>query len=135
MRGAGGTDGGVGRFFVGLVMMAAGGYLLLKNIHVHSGFGFGVGLFSFGGFGVTGGMLLVPFIFGIGFVFYNSRNPIGWLLVGASLVALVFGVITSTSFRLRPMTSFDLLTILVLLVGGIGLFLSSLRRLDALPNS
>jgi len=34
MRGAGGTRGGIGRFFVGLVMMVAGGYLFFNAISV-----------------------------------------------------------------------------------------------------
>ncbi len=128
MRGAGGTDGGIGRFFLGLVMMVGGGYLLLDNIQVSSGFGLGYRLWSFGGVGITGGMVLLPFIFGIGMIFYNSRNVIGWFLAGASLVMLVFGVISQTSFQFRYMSAFELLTILVLLFGGIGLFLSSLRN-------
>jgi hypothetical protein len=127
MRGAGGTEGGTGRFFVGLIMLVAGGYLFLHSINVSIGMGLGYQFFSIWGFGITSGMVLVPFIFGIGMVFYDAKNWIGWLLAGASLVMLGFGVITQTRFHLNAMTAFDLLTILVLLVGGIGLLLSSLR--------
>jgi hypothetical protein len=127
MRGAGGTEGGIGRFFIGLIMMVAGGYLFLHNIQVSIGFGLGYQYFSFGGFGFTSGMVLVPFIFGVGLIFYNGNNILGWLLAGASLVMLGFGVIAQTRFHLHNMSAFDLLTILVLLVGGIGMFLSSLR--------
>jgi hypothetical protein len=127
MRGAGGTDGGIGRFFIGFIMMVAGGYLFLHNIHVSVGMGLGYQYFSFWGFGITSGMVLVPFLFGVGMIFYNGSNVIGWILTVASLVMLAFGVIAQTRFQLRSMTAFELLTILVLLVGGIGLFLSSLR--------
>jgi hypothetical protein len=127
MRGAGGTEGGVGRFFIGLIMMIAGGYLFLHNIQVSIGFGFGYQLFDLWGVGITSGLVLVPFIFGVGMIFYNSSNFLGWLLAIASLVMLGFGVISQTHFHMRSMTAFELLTILVLLVGGIGLFLSSLR--------
>lgn len=127
MRGAGGTEGGTGRFFVGLIMLVAGGYLFLHSINVSIGMGLGYQFFSIWGFGITSGMVLVPFIFGIGMVFYDAKNWIGWLLAGASLVMLGFGVIAQTRFHLNAMTAFDLLTILVLLVGGIGLLLSSLR--------
>ena len=37
----------------------------------------------------TSGMVLIPFIFGIGIIFYNARNFLGWLLAGGSLVALM----------------------------------------------
>lgn len=127
MRGAGGTDGGIGRFFMGLVMMIAGGYLFLHNIQVSIGFGLGYQVFSFWGFGITSGYVLIPFLFGVGIIFFNSRNILGWALAIASLVMLGVGVITQTRFHLRNMTAFELITILVLMVGGVGLFLSSLR--------
>jgi len=131
-RGAGGNDGGIGRFFIGLIMMIAGGYLLLSNIIVSTNFGrFGLGFNSFSsvqGFS-TSGYVFFPFIFGIGIVFYNSKNYIGWFLLLASIVMLIFGVIGSVNLRMNPMTSFNMITILVLLMGGIGLFLSSLKHL------
>ena len=127
MTGAGGTEGGVGRFLIGLTMFVVGGYLFLNSIWVGSGFGFGSAVFGVGRFNVTTGMILVPFIFGVGMLFYNAKNPISWLLTLGSLAALAFGVITSLSFRMRSMSAFELLTILVLLFGGLGLFLSSLR--------
>jgi len=131
MRGAGGSEGGVGRFFLGLIMMIGGGYLLLNSIHVTHAFHLGYAIHSFGGFSLTSGMVLVPFMFGVGLIFYNSRNYLGWALAVGSLVMLVFGVIASIQFRFRAMSAFDLLVILILLVGGTGLFLSSLRRVDA----
>lgn len=126
-RGAGGTDGGTGSFVLGLVMMIAGGYLLLQSIVVRPNFGFGAALFQVGGIPVTSGMVLVPFMFGVGMIFYNARNWLGWGLAGASLIALVAGVIASISLQFARMSVFDLIVILVLLVGGIGLFLRSLR--------
>ena len=127
MRGAGGTEGGAGRFFTGLVMMVGGGYLFLHNIQASLGVGLGYQYFSVWGMGITSGMVLVPFLFGIGMIFYNASNILGWLLTVASLVMLGFGVIAQTRFHLHNMSAFELLTILTLLVGGIGLFLSSLR--------
>ncbi|MEM8963342.1 MAG: hypothetical protein AAGD38_17785 [Acidobacteriota bacterium] len=128
MRGAGGTGGGVGRFFLGLTMLAIGGYLFLNAIRVHSGFGgMGHGLYNMGGFAVTTGMILVPFIFGIGLIFYSAKNPFGWVLAGGSLLLLAFGIIASLRLNLHAMSAFDLLVMLVLIFGGLGLFLSSLR--------
>lgn len=128
MRGAGGTAGGIGQFFVGLVMMIGGFYLLLNSISVVSTFGFGTRLYgvsSFGGFGITSGMIMFPFMIGIGIIFYNAKNPLGWLLSVGSLVALVFGVISSIRFGFRAMSAFDLMMILILAIGGLGLFLRS----------
>jgi len=127
MRGAGGTQGGIGQFFIGLVMIVGGGYLFLNSIHVGNR---GFGTFHYGGVGLPSGLIFVPFIFGIGMVFYNSKNNFGWLLTIASLVMLGFGVIGNLTIRWQNMTAFNLIVILVLLVGGIGLFLRSLKSLE-----
>ncbi|MEO0829116.1 MAG: hypothetical protein AAFY03_01495 [Pseudomonadota bacterium] len=127
MRGAGGTEGGTWSFLIGLIMMIGGGYLLLKGIIVRPVFGLGTVAFGVGGVPVTTGMILIPFLFGVGMIFYNSQNWLGWLLAVGSIVALVFGVLSNLNIEIVRMSLFDLLVILVLLVGGIGLFLRSLR--------
>ncbi len=131
MRGAGGTEGGVGRFFLGLVMFLGGGYLFLESIRVTSGFHWGRALFQVGGVGLTGGMILIPFVLGVGMLFYNARNPLGWVVAGGALVALSFGVIANVQMHLRDMSAFTLISILVLTVGGLGLLLGSLRARPA----
>ncbi len=127
MNGAGGTSGGVGKFLLGLVMMCGGFYLLLNGIVVSSNFGMGTRLYGAGSIGITGGMILIPLIIGICMVFYNAKNYLGWLIAIASFGALVMGVISSVSMNLRSMTAFELLVILTLAFGGLGLFLNSLR--------
>ena len=127
MRGAGGTSGGIGQFFLGLIMMCGGFYLLLNSVVVSSGFGLGMRLFGIGGLGITGGIILIPLIIGVAMIFYNARSALGWLLATGSLAALVFGVIASLSMSLRTMSAFELICILVLAFGGLGLFLRSLR--------
>lgn len=127
MNGAGGTSGGIGRFLLGLVMMCGGFYLLLNNIVVSTNFGLGTRLFGVGPVGITGGMILIPLVIGITMVFYNARNLAGWLVSITSFAAMVFGVISSVSLSMRTMSAFDLLIILTLAFGGLGMFLSSLR--------
>jgi len=130
-QGAGGTPGGVGSFLTGVAMMCMGFYLLLRSVHVSQSFNLGTSLFHFSAFGgsssITGGMVLIPLAFGIGMIFYNARNFIGWLLALGSLAALLVGVLAGLQFTLRSMSLFDLLVILVLSMGGLGLFLNSLR--------
>lgn len=131
MKGAGGTSGGVGHFFIGLVMMCGGFYLLLNSISVTSNFHLGARLYGFsaGGsyYSVTSGMVMIPFIFGVGMIFYNGKNILGWLFALGSITALIFGVIASVRFNLHGMSAFDLIVILVLSMGGLGLFLRSLK--------
>lgn len=127
MRGAGGSDGGEFNFLLGLVMMIAGGYLLLSNIVIRPIFGFGTRAFGIGGYDVSTGMVLIPFMFGVAMIFYNGRSKIGWLLAIGAVIALVAGVISNLTLQFSGLSAFDLLVILVLLFGGVGLFLRSLR--------
>jgi hypothetical protein len=127
MNGAGGTSGGTGQFFLGLVLMCGGFYLLTDSVVVSSGFGLGTRLFGVGGYGITGGIVLIPLVIGIAMIFYNARNVLGWLLAGCAFAALVFGVIASVNMSLRTMSAFELICILALAFGGLGLFLRSLR--------
>lgn len=126
-KGAGGTTGGIGAFFIGVLMFVLGLYLLLKNIYVYNSFSLSMPFYRLGGFSITSGIIMIPFMIGLGMVFYNYKNWIGWLLFVGSLVLLIVGVITSTQFSLASMTAFDLIIILVLLVGGLGLLLRSFK--------
>ena len=129
-RGAGGTAGGSLAFFIGLIMASTGGYMLLDNIVVSNSWGIGAPLYHLaygGGWNVTGGALLVPFMFGVGWIFYNARAPWGWILACGALAAIVFGVLINLSISLRAMSLLNLIIILVLTVGGLGLFARSLR--------
>lgn len=125
--GAGGSNGGTGSFLIGLAMIIGGGYLLLNSIVIRPNFGLGARVFGIGGVPITSGMVLIPFMFGVGVIFYNARNWIGWILAGGSLLALIFGVIANMTLQMARMSAFDLIIILVLLVGGLGLFLRSLK--------
>ncbi|NND02865.1 MAG: hypothetical protein HKN91_08760 [Acidimicrobiia bacterium] len=124
--GAGGTQGGIAQFLLGVAMTISGGYLLLNSIRV-DGWGFGSRVFGVGGWGVTSGMILIPFIIGVVIIFYDSKKWYGWLLSGGSLLALVIGVIANVRFRFQNMSAFDILVILVLLFGGIGLVMAGVR--------
>lgn len=136
MRGAGGSDGGIGHFLIGFIMMCAGTYMLFQAINVSSTFGMRTGIYSYKILGemrtLNTGMILIPFMLGIGIIFYNFKNLIGWLLVVGSLSAIIFGVIASLNIHMRTMTLFELVTILVLCLGGLGLFLRSFKSFSKL---
>lgn len=128
MRGAGGTQGGEWLFVIGIVMMIAGFYLLFSAIVIETRFGLGMRLYGMGGVGITSGMLMIPFIAGVVLIFYAASKPIGWLLAVGALVALIVGVLANSQFSFRAMSAFDLIVILVLCFGGVGIFLRSLKH-------
>ena len=134
MKGAGGTPDGVASFLIGLVMTCGGFYLLLNAIVLRASFGFGYRVYSVGGFGITSGMIMIPFLFGVCMVFYDRRSTLGWLLTIGSVVSLIFGVLSTVNFTMRGMSAFDLKVILVLAFGGIGLLMRSLGDRSAQPT-
>jgi hypothetical protein len=120
IKGAGGTPGGVGLFLGGLAMMVAGGYLLLQQVQVHSGF--------WGWFGPsTFGLTLVPLLVGIGFLFFDGKSFAGWFLAGAGALIIVAGIIANLQIWFRPTSLYNTLIMLGLLAGGIGLVARSLK--------
>ena len=119
-RGAGGTEGGVGMFLFGLGMAAAGGYLILSSVNVHSG---GWRLWGNDSFGLS----LIPLLFGVGLLFFNGRSVIGWLLTFVGLVIIFAGILLNLDIYFRSTSLFNTLLMLVLLVGGIGLIARSLK--------
>jgi hypothetical protein len=125
--GAGGTSGGTIKFFLGLILFITGMYILLSSINVYNDFSLGYRFFSMGPVGISTGFIMIPFIFGVGMIFYNHKNILGWGLAIGSVACLIFGVIVSTRFEFRTMNAFELITILVMVAGGAGLFISSLR--------
>jgi hypothetical protein len=131
LRGAGGTPGGVLTFIIGLVMTCGGFYLLLNSIVITANFGLGYRVYSFGGYGITSGMIMIPFLFGVGIIFYDRRSTLGWFLAIGATVALIFGVLSTVNFRMRGMSAFDLMVILILAFGGIGLLMRSLSDRSA----
>jgi len=119
-RGAGGTEGGIGTFFMGFVMAVAGGWLLTNQVTVTSG---GWRLWGYNAFGLS----LLPFVIGIGFLFFDGKSKLGWLLTAAGAVIIFVGILTNLDIYFRPTSLFNTILMLVLLLGGIGLVARSLR--------
>ena len=119
-RGAGGTPGGVGQFFLGLALAVAGGYLLLQQVIVTGG---SWSLWGYDAFGLS----LVPFLIGGGLLFFDGRSKIGWLLLGVGLVIIFAGILANLDIYFRPTSLFNTLLMLILLAGGLGLLARSLR--------
>lgn len=113
-KGAGGTSGGFIEFFLGLGMAVAGAYLLTNQVIVSSSIW---SLWGFSSFGLS----LVPLIFGIGFLFFNGKSIIGWILLTIGVVIIFAGILMNLHIFFMPTSLFNTIVMLVLLAGGIGL--------------
>lgn len=119
-RGAGGTPGGLGQFFIGVIMAAAGGYLILNQVTVTTSY-WQIG--PYGGFGLS----LLPLLVGVAFLFYNGKSIVGWLLTVAGAAIILASVLMHMDIYFRQTTLFNTIVMLVLLFGGLGLIARSLR--------
>lgn len=126
MQGAGGTQGGIGMFLIGFVCAVAGGWLLLNQVTVSGGF------WRWGGYN-SFGLSLLPFLLGVGLLFFNGRSIAGWLLLIASLAIIIAGVLANLHIYFQPTSLFNTLLMLALLAGGIGLIARSLRAVGPPP--
>jgi hypothetical protein len=120
MKGAGGTEGGIGQFFVGVAMAAGGGYLLTQQVQVTSGFWSLLGPDTFG-------LSLLPLLIGVGLLFFDGRSTLGWILTGLGALIIVLGILTNLRIYFATTSLFNTLVMLILLAGGLGLIARSLR--------
>ena len=127
LRGAGGTEGGLGTFFLGAIMAVAGAYLLTNQVTVTSGFWH---LWGYNAFGLS----LLPFIVGIAFLFFDGASVVGWILTIAGAVIIFVGILAHLDIYFRPTSLFNTILMLVLLMGGIGLVARALRPGRGVPG-
>jgi hypothetical protein len=116
----GGTPGGFGSFILGLAMTCIGAYLLTNQVMVATGYWSFYGLNSFG-------ITLIPLLFGVGLLFWNSRSWAGWILTLAGALFIFAGIIANLHIYFQPTSLFNTLIMLILLVGGLGLIARSMR--------
>jgi hypothetical protein len=122
INGAGGTSGGIGTFIIGAVMIVAGGFLFMNHVQVGQSFWYFFGR-------NTQGLMLIPLIAGIAFLFFNGKSIIGWVLTIGGALIIFLGVIVSLRFYFPQTSLYNLIIMLVLLLGGIGLVFRSLRTI------
>jgi multisubunit Na+/H+ antiporter MnhF subunit len=116
----GGTPGGLGIFLFGLALSIAGGYLIMNQVQVTSGYWTWWGTNTFG-------LTLFPLIIGIGLLFFNGKSIPGWVLAAGGAVVIFVGIIANLQIYVRQTSLYNLIIMLVLFAGGLGLMARSLK--------
>ena len=101
-------------------MIVAGGYMLTTHVTVTSGFWT---VWGYNAFGIS----LIPFIFGVAILFFNGRSVLGWLLLLGGVVIILTGILMNLQIYFQHANLFELIVMLVLLFGGLGLLARSFR--------
>lgn len=107
------------QFFAGLAMLVAGLFIFSQKVMVSSGFsGFG---FRMGGLQMSNGLIMVPFIIGVVWMFASEGSFPSKLFTAAGVLIIIVAVIMTTNISLVRVTLFDWVIILVLIFGGAGM--------------
>ena len=110
MRGAGGTDGGIGSFFIGAIMLVSAIWFFLDSVNVTTGRGY------FGRY--YGGSMLIttaPLMLGIFLLFLSSKSKAAWAITTIGFIIIVLEVISTLRFHMHmKLWQWILLLILVL---------------------
>jgi hypothetical protein len=120
MIGAGGTPGGLWTFFGGLALAATGAYLLTQQVSVQTGY------WTIGGRNAFG-LSLIPFILGIGMLFFDGRSKAGLILLGLGALIIAAGILMNLTIYFQPTSLFNTLMMIGMTAGGVGLVLRALK--------
>lgn len=101
----------------GAVLLAIGLFILSRKIMVTSGF-FGYTLW---GFHMGFGLVILPLIFGVIWMFYNPKSIWAKILSILGAIFIVVSIIMNTGIHLMAMSLFDYIIIIGMIAAGIGL--------------
>jgi hypothetical protein len=120
------TDGDLMQFFVGLVMLAVGIYMILQNINVTSNWG----LYSYhiGSFHLSNGMIMLPAVIGIGMLFMMERKLFGWIVLAIGIAIILASVFLTTHLYWKTTSAYTFLLMFGLTAAGAGLVIRQLFK-------
>ena len=133
MKGPGGTEGGVGKFTIGLVLAAVAVYLFFDSVRVSTAPHGWISGMMHGGGGrglwetTSMGILFVPFLIGVIAIFYDARMKWAWWLTYLGVAVLAVEIFSRIRFLMESKLT-HLLGMLVLFGAGVGLMLRACRE-------
>ena len=111
-------------FFLGIILLAAGLFMLSKRVMVHSSWY----IWSFGGFDLSSGTVTIPLIIGIIWYFFNSKSVIPKVIITISVIFLILSIIMGIRISFVTTSLFDYILIFGMAAAGAGLLLKSMFK-------
>ena len=112
------------QFFIGVILLGAGLFMLSKRVMVHSGWH----VWRIGGFDLSSGTITIPLIIGIIWYFANSKSIFPKIIITLSVVFLVVSIIMSVRISFVTTSMFDYILIFGMAAAGSGLLLKTLFK-------
>ena len=98
------------QFVAGIIMLVVGLYIFSQKVIVFSGF------FSFGGGRFSSGLIVVPLIIGIVWMFVSGANFASKVFTVLAAIIIIASVVMTTNIHLSAMTLYDWILILLSLI-------------------
>ena len=105
------------QFVAGIVMLTVGLFIFSQKVVVTSGW---FGAMYLGGIRVSSGLIMIPFIAGIVWMFASDGSFASKVFTVLSVILIITSVILTTNIYLTHMSLFEWIVILVLIFGGAG---------------
>ncbi len=109
-------------FYVGLFLLAAGLFFILSKARVSS---FGFYSFHFGDMYVSSGLVVIPLILGVIWMFYNPKSIVARIISALGGIFIIGSIIISTRITFPSTSLFDYIIMITLMASGIGLLLKA----------
>jgi hypothetical protein len=107
-------------FLFGLGLAIAGGYLIMNQVQVTSGYWQWWGTNTFG-------LTLIPLVIGIGLLFFDGRSIAGWALTLGGAIIIFVGILANLEIYFRQTTLFNVILMLTLFAAGLGLMARAVK--------
>lgn len=105
------------QFVAGIIMLVVGLYILSQKVMVTSSYGF----FSLWNGRFSSGLIMVPLIIGIVWMFATGGSFASKVFTVLSVILVIASIVASTRIWLASITMYEWVLILVLIFGGAGL--------------
>lgn len=116
------------QFFVGLLMLAAGLFLIFQNLDVRSSWG--TGFLRLGGYSLPNGLIFLPIIIGIVMLFLMDRKVFGWIVIAVGIIIVLAAVIMSVNIRWRTTNAYIFIVMFGLAAAGGAMVIRQLFKKD-----
>ena len=105
------------QFFLGIIMLGLGLFMLSKRVMVHSSWY----IWRIGSFDLTSGLVTVPLIIGIIWKFYNPKSVIPKIIITLGVIFIIATIIMSIRISFMATSLYDYIIIFGLAAAGSGL--------------
>lgn len=107
--------------FLGIVLLAAGLFMLSKRTMVHSSwYGWRIGRFD-----LSSGTVVIPLLIGIIWYFFNSKSVFPKIIITLGIIFIVLSIIMSVRINFMATSLYDYVLFLGMAAAGAGLLLKT----------